>query len=76
MKNTLYLLRKSLDQVQPALFVASRSKGDVVLLDRALAPFPHDGGRVLSLGTVDEDASISYDTLVRKIFDSDDIIVI
>ena len=76
MKKTLYLLRKPLDHVNPALFMASHSIGDVVLLDRALTSFPHSGGTVLSLGAQDEDRTISYDGLVRKIFDNDDTIVI
>lgn len=76
MKNTLYLLRKPLDRVDPALFIASHSIGDVVLLDRALVPFPHSGGTVFSLGTEDGDCTISYDALVKKIFASDAAIVI
>ena len=76
MKKTLYLLRKPLDRVDPALFVASQSQGDVVLLDSALAPFPHEGGAVLSLDVTDGDRLISYDALVKKIFDSEETIVI
>ena len=76
MKKTLYLLRKPLDRVDPSLFVASHSIGDVVLLDRELVSFPHSGGTVFSLGTRDEDRTISYDGLVKKIFDSDEAIVI
>jgi hypothetical protein len=76
MKKTLYLLRKPLDRVNPALFVASQSKGDVILLDSALAPFPHLGGTVVSLGIEDGQRTISYDSLVKKIFDTDDTIVI
>ena len=76
MKKTLYLLRKPLARVDSALFVASQSQGDVVLLDSTLAPFPHGGGAVLSLGVEDGDRTISYDALVRKIFDSDETIVI
>jgi hypothetical protein len=48
----------------------------VVLLDRALVPFPHSGGTVFSLGTEDGDRIISYDVLVKKIFASDAAIVI
>ena len=76
MKKTLYLLRKPLDRVDPALFVASHSEGDVVLLDPALAPFPHSTGTVLSLGIEHGNRTISYDDLVRKIFESDTTIVI
>jgi hypothetical protein len=76
MKKTLYLLRKPLDRVEPALFVPSQSQGDVVLLDSALAPFPHSGGAVLSLGIEDGDRTISYNALVKKIFESDETIVI
>jgi hypothetical protein len=75
MKNTLYLIRKPLDRVDPALFIASRSVGDVVLLDSAV-PFPHSCGTVFSLGTEDGDRIISYDVLVKKIFASDAAIVI
>ena len=76
MKNTLYLLRKPLDRVDPAVFIASHSVGDVVLLDRAMVPFPHSCGTVFSLGTEDGDRIISYDVLVKKIFASDAAIVI
>lgn len=76
MKNTLYLLRKPVDRVDPALFIASHSKGDVVLLDTALVSFPHSSGTVFSLGTKDGERTISYDDLVRKIFESDAAIVI
>ena len=76
MKNTLYLLRKPLDHVDPALFIASHSVGDVVLLDRALVQFPHSCGTVFSLGIEDGDRNISYDVLVKKIFASDAAIVI
>ena len=76
MKNTLYLLRKPLDRVDPALFIASHSKGDVVLLNSDLTPFPHTSGTVFSLGTGNGDRTISYDVLVKKIFESDAAIVI
>ncbi|HEU4502277.1 MAG TPA: hypothetical protein VFR82_11555 [Nitrospira sp.] len=76
MKNTLYLLRKPVDRVDPALFIASHSKGDVVLLDTALVSFPHSSGTVFSLGTQDGERTISYDVLVQKIFESDAAIVI
>jgi hypothetical protein len=48
----------------------------VVLLDSDLTPFPHTSGTVFSLGTGNGDRTISYDVLVKKIFESDAAIVI
>jgi hypothetical protein len=77
MKKTLYLLRKPADRLHPGLFHASESKGDVVLLESALdAGFSYTGGTIWSLGTTDSDHVLSYETLLKKIFESDHTVVI
>ena len=75
-KKTLFLLRKSPDRIQAALFLASESQGDVVLLDDGMTPFPYTGGTVFSLATHNGQAGLSYDLLVKKIFESDRTVVI
>jgi hypothetical protein len=77
MKKTLYLLRKPADRLHAGLFHPSESKGDVVLLeDAAHARFSYTGGTIWSLGTTDGDRILSYDTLLKKIFESDHTVVI
>jgi hypothetical protein len=76
MKKILYLLRKPVDRIDPALFAASESQGDVVLLDSGLTPFPYAGGTLFKLGTESGDHALSYDALIAKIFESDQTIVI
>ena len=75
-KKTLFLLRKSPDRIDPSLFLASESQGDVVLLDNGMTPFPYTGGNVFSLPANNGQAGISYDVLVKKIFESDHTVVI
>jgi hypothetical protein len=75
-KKTLFLLRKSPDHIDPSLFLASESQGDVVLLDGGTTPFPYTGGNVFSLVSNNGQASLSYDVLVKKIFDCDHTVVI
>jgi hypothetical protein len=67
MKKTLYLLRKSPDRIDPAVFHPSESQGDVVLLEESGGRiFPYAGGAVFSL----------MDELVKKIFEYDHTVVI
>ena len=77
MKKTLYLLRKPVDRLNPALFLPSESQGDVVLLeDVANSPFPYEGGVVWSLTSHDGDRTVSYETLVKTIFAYERTVVI
>lgn len=77
MKKTLYLLRKPLDQINPAIFLPSESQGDVVLLEESGGRiFPYVGGTVFSLTDDHGDHGLPYDELVKKIFESDHTVVI
>jgi hypothetical protein len=73
----LYLIRKPVDRIDPSLFLSSESQGDVVLLDQdEMTPFPYKGGMVFSLSSQGSRNGLSYDDLVKKIFQSDHTIVI
>jgi regulator of RNase E activity RraA len=77
MKKILYLLRKPLDQINPALFLASESQGDVVLLDGTGDPtFSYAGGTVFTLDCGDANHRLTYDDLVKKIFNYEHTVVI
>ena len=77
MTKTLYLLRKPVEQIDRALFLAEESKGDVVLLQESGGRlFPYTGGSVLSLSDQESQNGLTYDELVRKIFECDHTIVI
>jgi hypothetical protein len=77
MKKTLYLLRKPVAQVAPALFLPLKSQGDVVLLDESGGElFSYAGGSVFSITHDDAEHSLTYDELVRKIFEYDNTVVI
>ena len=79
MSKTLYLLRRSLEQVDPALFLSSESQGDVVLLEESTGQtFPHAGGRVFTVTTGHSRGAhdLTYDELVKKIFECDHTVVI
>ena len=77
MKKTLYLLRKPIEQIDPALFLREKSHGDVVLLDESggrLFSFP--GGSVFSVTNGNAEHALTYDGLVTKIFECDHTLVI
>ena len=76
MKRTLYLLRKPADQVNPALFHPSESQGDVVLLEENRRMFAYAGGTVFTLADDSADRALTYDDLVKKIFEYDSTVVI
>jgi hypothetical protein len=77
MKKTLYLLRKPLEHIHPALFLPSHSRGDVVLLEHRAGPvFPYAGGALFSLTHEAADHGLTYDGLVKKIFECDHTVVI
>jgi hypothetical protein len=77
MKKTLYLLRKPVEQIDPTLFFPEQSKGDVVLLEESgCRLFPYQGGSVFFLTDEAAEHGLTYDTLVRKIFECDHTIVI
>lgn len=77
MKKTLYLLRKPLDQINPAVFLPSESQGDVVLVDGiGSRKFPYAGGTVFTLHGREADHVLTYDDLVKKIFECDHTVVI
>jgi hypothetical protein len=76
-KKTLYLLRKPLDQINPAVFLSSESQGDVVLLEESGGRiFPYTGGAVYSMTDDGVDNALTYDELVNKIFECDHTVVI
>ena len=77
MKKTLYMLRKPLEQIDPAVFLPEQSKGDVVLLDGSGGQmFPYAGGSVFSLTDGEAHHGLTYDGLVQKIFECDHTIVL
>jgi hypothetical protein len=77
MKRTLYLIRKPIDQIDPALFLPTKSQGDVVLLEESGGQmFPYEGGAVFSLTNGKVENGLTYDGLVRKIFECDHTVVI
>ena len=77
MKKTLYLLRKPIDQIDPALFLPTNSQGDVVLLEESGGRmFPYEGGAVFFLSDGEVGNGLTYDSLVRKIFECDHTVVI
>jgi hypothetical protein len=74
---TLYLLRKPLDRIDPALFLPSESRGDVVLLEEGgVTHFPYPGGEIYSVGDRRGAPGLSYERLVEMIFESDHTVVI
>jgi hypothetical protein len=76
MKKTLYLLRRPPDRIAPAVFHPSESQGDVVLLEESGGRmFPYAGGSVFSLDD-SADYALTYDDLVKKIFEHDHTVVI
>ena len=77
MKKTLYLLRKPIEQVDPALFLPAQSQGDVILLEGSGGrTFPYSGGQIFSLTASGLNHNLTYDELVKKIFDSEHTVVI
>ena len=77
MKKTLYLLRKPPDQIDPAVFHPLESEGDVVLLEESGGRmFPYAGGALFSLIDNSADYALTYDELVKKIFEHDHTVVI
>jgi hypothetical protein len=77
MNKTLYLLRKPIHQIDPAVFLASESQGDVVLLEESGGEtFSYAGGAVFSLTDDQGSHTLTYDDLVKKIFEHDHAMVI
>ena len=77
MKKTLYLLRKPIDQINSAVFLPAKSQGDVVLLEESGGRiFSYAGGVVFSLTSGKAEHGLTYDDLVRKIFECDHTVVI
>jgi hypothetical protein len=77
LNKTLYLLRKPLDRIDPAIFFPSESRGDVVLLEESGGQlFEYAGGTVFSISDGGGDHSLTYDALVTKIFECDRTVVI
>lgn len=77
MKKTLYVLRKPFDQINPAVFLSSESQGDVVLVDGTGGrKFHYAGGTVFTLHGGEADQGLTYDDLVKKIFECDHTVVI
>ena len=77
MKKMLYVLRKPFDQINPAVFLPSESQGDVVLVDGTGGrKFPYAGGTVFTLHGGEANQVLTYDDLVKKIFECDHTVVI
>jgi len=77
MKKTLYLLRKPIDQIDPALFLPAKSQGDVILVEESGGRmFPYTGGAIFSLTNGDGEHGLTYDDLVKKIFECDHTVMI
>ena len=77
MKKTLYLFRKPVEEIDPALFLREKSQGDVVLLPESGGRlFRFSGGSVFSVTTTNTEHSLTYDDLVTKIFECDHTVVI
>jgi hypothetical protein len=77
MNKTLYLLRKPVEQIDPALFLSEQSQGDVVLLPESGGqPFSFPGGSVFSVTNRETEHSLTYDELVKKIFECDRTMVL
>ena len=77
MRKTLYLFRGSIEQVNPALFLPSESQGDVVLLEESGGRiFPYSGGKVFTVTHSQGERDLTYDELVKKIFEYDHTMVI
>ena len=77
MNKTLYLLRKPIEQIHSAVFLPEKSQGDVVLLDeRGARTLPYGGGVVFSVSNSEAEQGLTYDELVRKIFECDHTVVI
>jgi hypothetical protein len=74
---TLYLLRKPLHRIDPAIFIPAESQGDVVLLEESgERVFRYAGGSVFTLTGGELADGLTYDSLVRKIFECDNTVVI
>ena len=77
MKKILYLLRRPVEHIDPALFLPEQSQGDVVLLKESGGRrFPYRGGSVFALKDDEVQDGLTYDELVTKIFECDHTIVI
>ncbi len=77
MKKTLYLLRKPVERIDPALFLPEQSTGDVVLLQESGGRlFHYEGGSMFFVTDDNVQHGLTYDGLVRKIFECDHTIVI
>lgn len=77
MKKILYLLRKPVERIDPALFLPEQSQGDVVLLEESGGRlFPYEGGSMFLVTDGEIQHGLTYDGLVRKIFECDHTIVI
>ncbi len=77
MNKTLYLIRKPVDRINPAMFVPSETEGDVVLLEEGGSfRLVHRGGAVFSLSEHAPHPRMTYDELVEMIFQSDRAMVI
>lgn len=64
----LFVLRKPLNQINPALFISSESEGDVVLLSET--------GSLTSLKMDGTTTALSYDSFLAGIFEHDHTVVI
>ena len=77
MKKTLYLLRKPIEHIDPAVFLPEESRGDVVLLeDNVGRTFSYSGGAIFSLANTNTAHDLTYEKLVMKIFECDHTVII
>ncbi len=76
MKHLLYLLRQPLSHVDHAIFSLSDSYGDVVVMDGdASSLATYRGGSVMTC-SVEGATGLSYDDVVKRIFEYERTIVL
>ena len=74
---TLYLLRRSHEEIQTSVFLPSETEGDVVLLEKGESSvFSHSRGTVFSLSLETTHQALSYDRVIDQIFSHDHVIVV
>lgn len=79
MNKTLFLLRKSSEQISAAVFLPAETDGDVVLLEEAVsAPLSLKNGKVFTVAMDTKSAveRMTYEDLVERIFQSDRVLVV
>lgn len=73
---TLYLVRKSPDQIPSSIFLPSQTEGDVLLMEGSTSSVSYTGGRVFSTAGENQDSHVSYDNIISMLFEYDNVIVL